>query len=306
MSYFKRQEIIYFSLFILLLAWAVYFHVWAAAIVFGFCIFLGVMILVFPDTDVSADDDKAIYNYTPAEHAVPENCLIYPGDELNFSDEDIISVLTRYLPYFVSLDPDARKKFIGRLDRFIDDKTFRIHDKSGFREMPILISASAVQLSFGLDNYLLPNFKTINIYPEEFVAALPTIHFLEGNVTGHSINISWKYFLRGFQLPEDGENVGLHEMAHAYYYQSFGPCDAKDEKFILAFDKFNICGKVVFQQICKSPDGIYSDYAERNFQEFWAKSAELFFEKPMELRNIYPELYQSICGILKQDPVRND
>lgn len=170
--------------------------------------------------------------------------------------------------------------------------------------MPILVSATAVQLGFGLDKYLLPNFSHINIYPQEIVSVTASIRFLEGNVSGHNINISWKYFLRGFQLPNDGENVGLHEMAHAFYYQSFGPCDEKDDEFVEAFNTFNSCGNEVFQKLSQSPNGIYTDYAKRNFQEFWAESVELFFEKSLELRTTYPALHQCMCDILKQDPTQ--
>ena len=41
--------------------------------------------------------------------------------------------------------------------------------------MPVLISAAAIQLTFGLKKYLLPNFKFIHIYPKEFLRVQPTI-----------------------------------------------------------------------------------------------------------------------------------
>ncbi len=260
------------------------------------------MVVLFPKAKVSDGDEYDYDDETPAiETNAKTNCLTYYGDELNFEEATVISALTKHVPFYVALNEYDKQIFLNRLDKFIDDKTFKIHDCSGFREMPILISATAIQLSFGLDKYLLPNFTCINIYPEEFVSVTPTIRFLEGNVSGHSINISWKYFLNGFQLPADGENVGLHEMAHAYYYQSFGPCHEKDKEFITAFDEFNTCGKVVFQKLPQSTSGMYSAYAKRNFQEFWAESIEIFFEKPFEMSTNYPALYQCIKNILKQD-----
>ena len=48
---------------------------------------------------------------------------------------------------------------------------------------------------------------------------------------------------------------------------------------------------------------LYSDYALKNSQEFWAESIEIFFEKPSQLNNIYPELYKSLKIVLRQDPL---
>jgi Mlc titration factor MtfA (ptsG expression regulator) len=270
-----------------------------------FLLVLGVLVILFPNSTMEEDDDD-FYDETdePKPHHIPDSdCLIYYGDQLDLSEVDIISILSRHSTFYSGLDDDEKKKFIKRLIEFMDDKTFKIHDKSGFKEMPVLISASAIQLSFGLEKYLLPHFNYINIYPAEFIGVLPSIRFLEGNVSGNNINISWKYFLEGFRFPQDGKNVGLHEMAHAYYYQSFGPCEIKDREFIKIFDKFNDNGNPVFTSIQNNNLCIYSEYAKKNFQEFWAESVELFFEKPMELRNTYPILYESVCQLLNQDPI---
>ena len=312
MKFKTKQGIIYFTIFFLMLLYTLYYRAWTGAIVFGCCILLGILVIIFPTANVSDDyaeeenddDDEEDDDVSSHTSHIKKDYLTYYGDELNFAEEDIVLVLTKHLPYYNALNDADKQKFVNRLAKFINDKTFRIHDSSGFREMPMLISATAVQLGFGLDKYLLPNFSNINIYPQEIISVTSSIRFLEGNVNGHNINISWKYFLRGFQLPDDGENVGLHEMAHAFYYQSFGPCDEKDDQFVETFNKFNSCGNEVFQKLSQSVNGIYTDYAKRNFQEFWAESVELFFEKSLELKTIYPALHQCMCEILNQDPTQ--
>ena len=306
MSYFKRQAIVFFALFGILFLWAYNYHVKEAMAVFGFCIVVGLLFVSSgkgTDTDENDEDENDEDDDVDDENNDTIPYLAYDGKDLVFSRTDVKSALTKHLPYFGFLTFPEQQKFIERLNKFIANKTFNIHDESGFKEMPILISASAIQLSFGLEHYILPNFKIINIYPEEFIAMEPTIRYLEGNVDAYNINISWKYFLKGFQLPDDGDNVGLHEMAHAYYYENFDTHDSKDMRFIHGFNKFNACGAEIFQNITQNNDGMYSDYAKRNFQEFWAESVELFFEKPKELRNKYHELYQCICETLNQDPL---
>ncbi len=230
-------------------------------------------------------------------------CQTFYGDELNFSKETIATCLSKHFPYYNELNEADKKKFVSRTDEFICDKTFKIHDKQGFREMPILVSASAVQLSFGLKNYLLPQYENIHIYPEEFMRFKEGIHFLAGNVSGTNINISWKHFLDGYNVPDDGQNVGLHEMAHAYYYQNFVCEEDEDKKFIRGFPQFNSFANKAFEQEKMPGYDLYSEYALTNFQEFWAESIEIFFEKPAYLNNTYPELYSALRELLNQDPM---
>lgn len=239
---------------------------------------------------------------TAAGETLPKDVLVYPGNELNFSNEILTEVLLKRFPYYNQLRAPDQEKFINRLQKFIAVKTFVIHDRSGFREMPILLSASAIQLSFGLKEYLLPFFKFIHIFPAEFVGIQPTIRVLAGNVSGNRIHVSWKHFLEGFQYPDDGENVGLHEMAHAYYFQNFETGAGGDDNFTTHFASFNHCGNKVFETEKLPGNDFFSDYALKNFQEFWAESVERFFEKPSALKAAYPQLYTTIVSVLNQDP----
>lgn len=272
-------------------------EIWPAVLVFGCVLVLGFF--------VTSKENNKEWEDQITHGDSGQKILCYYGDELNFEDDIITDCLTRYLPFYCTLNSHEKEKFKQRLVEFMRCKIFKIHDKKGFKEMPILVSAASIQLSFGLDNYLLPQFEFIHIYPEEFINTASTNHFLKGNVSGQSINISWKHFLQDFLYPDDGQNVGLHEMAHAYYYQNFMSRENRDSAFVVSFPKFNSTANKVFEQEKKPGNDLFSDYGLRNFQEFWAESIELFFEKPAELNSIYPDLYSSLCILLNQDPVNN-
>ena len=231
--------------------------------------------------------------------------LTYYGDELNFSEEKLTQILTQRFYYFNNLSSIQKAKFLDRLQNFMANKTFKVHDVVSFKEMPVLISAAAIQLTFGLEKYLLPNFEFIHIYPQEFMRVQETICFLEGNVSGHAINLSWKHFLEGYENPDDGQNVGLHELAHALYYQTFIVGENIDHNFKNTFDNFNSYGNKVFAKELQPANNLYSEYAFKNFQEFWAESVEIFFEKPAAMKACYPQLYDSIKFLLNQDPYNN-
>ena len=251
----------------------------------------------YVEIGTGTQDDEGEY-----ETEIKRDYLRYDGNELNFSDELLSTVLTKRLPYFEPLSQSNQEKFLHRLKKFIATKTFLIHDESGFKEMPVLISAAAIQLSMGMEKYMLPNFTVINIYPKDFLGTYPTIRFLEGNVSGNSINISWKHFLLGYQYPSNGENVGLHEMAHAYYFQNFECTHYIDDVFVKHFPQFTDYGNKVFDREHEPGKDFYSEYAMKNFQEFWAESIEIFFEKSLQMKTIYPDLYKAISQLLNQDP----
>ena len=226
--------------------------------------------------------------------------LTYKGKDLNFSEVEIVAIFTRRFPFFTNLSHSEKNRFLNRHKRFMKSKIFRIHDRSGFKEMPILISATAVQLSFGLEEYLLPHYKCINIYPQEFLGVHPTIRFLEGNVSGDTINISWKHFLLGNENSTNGQNVGLHEMAHAYYCQNIICEQDRDAMFSKSYNHFHTHGDHVFKIEKISEQRLYTDYALKNLQEFWAESVEIFFERPSQMKQQYPALYSCMQTILNQ------
>jgi MtfA peptidase len=227
----------------------------------------------------------------------------YAGKDLNFSDEQITTVLNKRFPYFINLSIGEKNRFLQRHKKFMKSKLFRIHTNDGFKEMPILISATAIQLSFGLEEYLLPYYKNIHIFPQAFLGMHPTMRFLEGNVSGNDINISWKHYLEGYEKKDDGQNVGLHEMAHAYYSQNFTFEGDKDKCFVNGFTSYNISGNKVFEGEKIQNGQLFSDYALKNFQEFWAESVEIFFERPSEMKAQYEDLYESMSMLLNQRPV---
>jgi MtfA peptidase len=279
---------------------------------YGPFIFIGILVVViyFLNTWVQPRVQKRFGRYFEDPPEIPEatgpdsKALVYYGSDLDFPDAEMVKVLDKHFPYYTKLNYDGKLKFFKRLRKFISEKIFVIHDESGFKEMPILISASAIQISFGLDKYLLPYFSHIHIFPEEFIGYHPTLRLLEGNVSGHSVNLSWKHFLDGYKFPDNGQNVGLHEFAHAFYYQYFEAGENVEKDFVSKFPLFDVCGNKAFHQEQQPGNDLYSEYALSNFQEFWAESVEVFFEKPAMLKAVYPDLFEAMTEILKQDPAQ--
>lgn len=128
-------------------------------------------------------------------------------------------VISNHFLYYLNL-PDAGKlRFLKRVHYFSECKQFYFEDMEAKPEMPVPVSAAAVQLTFGLRNYKLPFFNNIYLRPDAY-----SMKNMKGLYVGHvspaGIYISRKHFPEGFNNDKDGVNTALHEMAHALRHQN--------------------------------------------------------------------------------------
>jgi Mlc titration factor MtfA (ptsG expression regulator) len=78
------------------------------------------------------------------------------------------TVISQHIPYFNELPETIRKMFLERTVHFRNIKQFTYIGMEQKKEIPILISAAAVQITLGLDKYELPFFKNIYVTPDAY------------------------------------------------------------------------------------------------------------------------------------------
>lgn len=219
-----------------------------------------------------------------------------------YLDKQVVysNILERFNPYYNNLPPDLKKNFLKRTLNFMTSKRFKYVEMEGEEHMPLLVSAAAVQLTFGLENYLLDHFDTIYILRSDYNYGLYNVPF-QGHVNNNGIYLSWNNFLKAFANYNDGDNVGLHEMAHALSYVNFIANDGSDNGFKERFKQFSVTGRAIFKQVQEGGSTFLGNYAGTNYEEFWAVCVENFFERPSAFRLLLPELYQAMCNLLNQD-----
>lgn len=210
------------------------------------------------------------------------------------------SILERFNPYFQNLSPHLKEKFLKRTLNFMTSKRFKYVEMEAEEHMPLLVSAAAVQLTFGLDNYLLDHFHTIYIVKSDYNYGLYNVPF-QGHVNKDGIYLSWSNFLRAFENYNNGDNVGLHEMAHALSYVNFVANDGSDNGFKERFVEFSHTGRAVYQEVKDGRFTLLGNYAATNYEEFWAVCVENFFERPGPFKDQLPSLYAAMCKLLNQD-----
>lgn len=208
-------------------------------------------------------------------------------------------------PYYGSLGSVGRERFLKRVLAFMDSKEFRYIALEPETRMPLLISAVAVQLTFGLENYLLDYFDIIYVLKDNYRFGLYNVPF-EGHVSEDGIYLSWSNFLRELSDYTDGQNLGLHEMAHALTYVNFRDGDGRDDEFYHKFRDFSAIARPVFEGMQAGGVNLLDPYAATNYEEFWAVSIENFFERPGIFQVQLPEVYGALCRLLNQDPLTPD
>ena len=187
---------------------------------------------------------------------------------------------------------------------FMEVKMFVLPKETRFKEMPVLASAAAVQLTFGLHHFLLPYFQFIFIHEEEYFAHNSSA-VLEGIIEEKVIHIAWNDLLNGIKNETDKENVGLHKMAQALWYEYNVEDQKMVQKFCNNFDKVMEADNEI-HQLKNKEEIFFSKYAYRNLQELWVESVGLFFEKPTAFKTIHPHLFNCLSQIINQNPQQKE
>lgn len=213
------------------------------------------------------------------------------------------AILNEYIPYYRNLDAVQKDRFLKRTLIWKASKHFEFVEMVEEEHMSILISATAVQLTFGLQHFLMDHFNKIYVMKRDYHFGLFNVPF-QGHVSEDGIYLSWNNFLKSFANYTDGDNVGLHEMAHALAYVNFPEHehDGEDEVFQHRWRRtFTGIGHQVFDCMQAGEMTMLGSYAATNYQEFWAVCVENFFERPQTFQIQLPELYDAICKLLNQD-----
>lgn len=233
----------------------------------------------------------------PFQEFVPEEAI--PPELAN----KYAAIISGVMPYFNQLNDSNKEKFLKRVYNFRRSKSFHFRGLDSSEGIMILVSAAAIQVSFGLKNFLLPFFKDVYILSDAY-QAFGSKELYIGHVSPTGIYISWKHFVHGFGNYSDGVNVALHEMAHALYHENFIKETGIDWDFRNDFKKLPAIFGPTMSQVIVQNKSYLRGYAFTNFQEFWAVSVEYFFENPQGLKNNLPQLYTILCDTLNQDPLR--
>jgi MtfA peptidase len=211
------------------------------------------------------------------------------------------SILNQHFHFYKKLTKQEQYYFVHRVASFIKDKDFVGREGLVITdEVKVLVSATAIMLTFGFRNFYIGLINKIFIYPEAFFSIVnKDYHKGEFNPRLKTIVLSWKDFKKGFKLPHDNINLGIHEFAHAIHLNTRKEHDVSSNIFQDTFGELmNLLtnNDVLKQKLTKSE--YFRDYAYSNQYEFVAVIIETFIESPTEFKAQFPVVYSKVKQML--------
>lgn len=220
-----------------------------------------------------------------------------------YLSEEHERILSKYFEYYQKLPDKSRKIFRKRVAYFMSTKVFVPRDMIGVSaEMKVLISAAAIQLTFGFPNVHLSYFRYVLVYPGRYFSpATNTFNRGEVNPMAKSIVLGWKYFVEGY-IKKEGRNLGLHEMAHALRLENRVMNHEYNFLQESIVNEWELQADQSMKEIEDGTETFFREYGATNREEFFAVAVENFFERPQEFSEKHPRTYDVLGRLLNQNP----
>ncbi|NER12448.1 hypothetical protein GWK08_03270 [Leptobacterium flavescens] len=218
-----------------------------------------------------------------------------PPDELKYVEENNL--------FYRSLSPRKKRLFEHRLIRFAEHKTFiGMNPIKVSREMELLISGTAVMITFGMRRYRIRSVKKIIVYPSSYYSQInDQYHIGEFNPAMKIIVFSWEDFMKGYLLENDNMNLGIHEFAHALNYSSMRFRDTSSILFSNGIFKMRqLLNREAYRERLKNSSYL-REYAYTNIYEFFAVCLEHYVETPEVFKKELPVLYKTLKRMLNYE-----
>lgn len=231
--------------------------------------------------------------------------------------QDWIGILERNLPLYRGLPDSLRDQLHGHIRLFVHDKTFHgFHGLEVTDEMRVTIAGNACMLLLHRPHDEYANFSSIYLYPSTFVSQHSSYDGLVQSIgqsarLGESwhrgpVVLSWDSALAGSRDIKDGHNVILHEFAH----KLDGADGAVDGAPLLhQRSQYLSWARVMrreFEQLRRQAGQgtrtLIDHYGATAPEEFFAVLVETFYEKPRQLEQQHPDLYEELRKCFRVDP----
>ncbi len=215
-------------------------------------------------------------------------------------------ILRRDVPFFADFSEDERARFLLRLKSFV----WRIHwvPAGGMTiddRVKVVIAAAAVRLALHLDEDIYRRLSEVVVYPSHYVhPERDGVIFGEAHAWGVVV-LSWDAVLQGLANPNDGHDTATHEFAHVLD-RNTGDFNGTPE--LRAREHYRVWGAVLserYERLRRGKRGekrVLRDYGATNEAEFFAVATEAFFERPRQMAEHTPDLYEEMARFYGSDP----
>ena len=238
-------------------------------------------------------------------------------------------ILQERFPLYNRLPEADRNELHGHIQVFLAEKRFEgCGGLEVTEEMKLCIAAQACLLLLHRQSDYYPGLRSILVYPNSYFTK--TIRHIGAGVMeeGHdyrlgeawetgAVVLAWDAVHHGTANPDDGHNVVFHEFAHQLDFEDGradgAPFLAMDDPWYRRKDRYKTWARVLsgeYEQLRanveKGEPSVIDEYGATNPAEFFAVATETFFERPRELQQRHPALYEELKAFYRQDPLSWD
>lgn len=229
------------------------------------------------------------------------------------------TILQQNVAYLALLNAEEQSRLRGDIQVFIEEKYWEgCNGLVMTEEMRVTVAAYACLLQLNQEQHdYYPNVRSILLYPNSYRVRRDRrdasgvinrrIDWRAGEAWDNGpVVLSWEDILRGSRNHQDGRNVILHEFAHKLDMletTAWGvPALKSQEAFDLWSEVMSAEYALLVQQTEAGEESLIDPYGATEPAEFFAVATETFFEKPRQLAQQHPRLYEIFRAFYRQDP----
>lgn len=229
-------------------------------------------------------------------------------------------ILAKNVTYYHRLTPEDQAELRGHIQVFLAEKTFEgcggqeIND-----EIRVVIAAQACILLLHRATDYYPMLDSILVYPHHYFSSAS--RRLPGGIVAEGVQgrlgeswyrgpvvLSWDDVRRTAHDHNDGQNVVFHEFAHQLDSESGAnegaPLLPRRSMYIAWARVLGSEYKNLINDLQHHHETDLDAYGATNPAEFFAVVTETFFEKPIQLKQRHPKLYEQLALFYRQDPAQ--
>ncbi len=219
-------------------------------------------------------------------------------------------ILTDRVGFYHTLDEEGKTRFEKKLQLFLAEKRITGIQTEVDDLTKVLVGASAIIPIFGFSEWEYYNLGEVLVFPGSIKRYENDKKEVVSEVLGrvnpfqndHYVTLSKPALERGFNDMQDRQNVGIHEFAHLLD-QADGEVDGIP-KAHLPEELVRPWQELMLRKIksINTGESDINSYGGTSEAEFFAVVTEYFFEKPGQLAENHPKLYDLLTKIFHQSP----
>lgn len=217
-------------------------------------------------------------------------------------------VLLDRVGFYHTLKDKEKQRFEKMLLLFLSEKRITGIDTEVDDTTKVLVGASAIIPIFGFQDWEYNNLGEILVFPDSIKRYQDKDNEAVSEVLGrvnpfqndHYVTLSKPALERGFNDMQDRKNVGIHEFAHMLD-QADGEIDGLPKAY-LPEELVRPWQELMYRKIksIKKGESDIDSYGATSEAEFFAVVTEYFFEKPEQLAEKHPKLYELLTQVFHQ------